>query len=626
MAGLAHGSRSGGGGAGGGAGGGGRGAAGVAACKCELAVLGVNSPEFWEAVVPYNLASYGLPHLQQQVAVVSYEDGQPRPRSAPATVMRTEVVTYPSAMQRLLGMTVAVGLSKEQIGSAVVDSRGILLGLVFARTASSSGANKNARGSGDGGGRGGGGERWGHGRRRVGRRASRRGQTEASATAVPAAVVARFLEDIQRHGSYQGFPTLGIQWKRTESAALRRFTGMSAEQTGVVITSLNPTAALAALAQPLDVLAAVGGAAVGNDGTVEFRNGADSIHISYHVSQFRYAVVSGLVLTVLSAPFLEGAFGRSWAVRAPAQLLREWHNHPSRADEQVVVVAECQDMGPGSATDGYERRAVMYQRVVRCNGTHVVNMRHLVTLLADAMVAAATGGGGGARRINGRRHGGAAALQTSAAAPTEVATNANDEDSEGGRLVSELSDPAVVSAITAYDKDESDANHNDDGGGKGPPYDPENLVLELSNRMVLVLPLRRALEDTRAMLEEFEPRAYSFAISTRAKPLPSAAILAALNYPRTLANSGWEPRGEEQRPHLAGAGLREQATVTTTEAEHKDSAPRLAAAPRECCRVRTADRFTCCTTCHAHGEDALRPSLGACPRPATPPRSPFPDR
>lgn len=49
----------------------------------------------------------------------------------------------------------------------------------------------------------------------------------------------------------------------------------------------------------------------------------------------QWLVVSGLVLTVLSGPFLEGAFGRGWAVRAPVQLLREWHNHPASEDEQV---------------------------------------------------------------------------------------------------------------------------------------------------------------------------------------------------------------------------------------------------------------------------------------------------
>lgn len=59
-------------------------------------------------------------------------------------------------------------------------------------------------------------------------------------------------------------------------------------RTGVAIVSINPTAALAAAGgQPLDVLAAVGDAAVGNDGTVAFRGGSESINISYHISQFQ---------------------------------------------------------------------------------------------------------------------------------------------------------------------------------------------------------------------------------------------------------------------------------------------------------------------------------------------------
>ncbi|GIL89429.1 hypothetical protein Vretimale_18914 [Volvox reticuliferus] len=541
--------------------------------ECELAVLGVDAPEFWEAVMPYELASYGLPHLQQHVNVVSYEDDQPMPRSSTGTVMRTEVVTYPSAMQRLLGITVAVALSKDQIGSAVADAQGGLLGLVFARTPGSAGGGKKAGGGSAGAGSS---ERWGQGRRRVGRRRGRRGQTEASATVVPAPVVSHFLEDIRRHGSFMGFPTLGIQWKRTESAALRRYTGMSHDQTGVVITSINPTAALAPHAQPLDVLAAVGCAAVGNDGTVEFRDGADSIHITYHISQFQvgdqvdltliragqllrapvvlgvphrllplhlggrppqYLVVSGLVLTVLSAPFMEGAFGRSWAVRAPVQLLREWHNHPSRGDEQVVVVAECQDMGPGSATDGYERRGAMYQRIVRCNGTPVINLRHLVVLVAEAIGKVEAGGPGRAGGRSGRRHGAATLRAAGNIAPNrstlpaaaDMATTAAEgypalgpAAGDAGRLdasaghAAATGGPVTVDGASDIAVGAASAVETTGHYSGGPPYDPMNLVLELSNRMVLVLPLKRAREDTREMLAEYEVQ---HAVSEDLRPL-----------------------------------------------------------------------------------------------------------
>lgn len=111
--------------------------------------------------------------------------------------------SYPSALQRLLGLTVAVAISKEQLGSAVVDGRGQCLGVVFGRTVGSGRRKGGGAGSGAGsGGSGGGGSdsRWGQGRRRVGRRRGRRGQQEASALVVPVPVVAHFLEDLQKHG------------------------------------------------------------------------------------------------------------------------------------------------------------------------------------------------------------------------------------------------------------------------------------------------------------------------------------------------------------------------------------------------------------------------------------------
>ncbi|KAG2436883.1 hypothetical protein HXX76_006402 [Chlamydomonas incerta] len=497
--------------------------------------------EFWGALQPYELAAQGLPALQERVGVVSYAEAQPQPRLSPGTVMRTEVITYPSALQRLLGLTVAVAIGKEQLGSAVVDARGQCLGIVFGRTVGSGSRKGGGAGAGAGsGGSGGGGSdsRWGQGRRRVGRRRGRRGQQEASALVVPVPVVAHFLDDIQKHGRCLGFPTLGIQWRRTESPALRRYTGMAPEQTGVAIVSINPTAGLAAAGgEALDVLAAVGDAAVGNDGTVAFRGGDESINISYHISQFQvgdtleltllrrgapltlplqlgvparllplhlagappqWLVVSGLVLTVLSGPFLEGAFGRGWAVRAPVQLLREWHNHPSSEDEQVVVVAECQDMGPGTATDGYERRAVMHQRVLRCNGQPVRNLRHLTLMVAEA-VADATIAPAAA----------AAAAASASAAPADAAAGALTSDAAGITTMAAAasrSSPATSTSSTssAGPSHTSSSSGSGSGSGSGPPLHPSYITLELSSRLVMVLPVESVVEDTREMLSEYE--------------------------------------------------------------------------------------------------------------------------
>ncbi|KAG2494831.1 hypothetical protein HYH03_007072 [Edaphochlamys debaryana] len=530
--------------------------------ECELAALQVESPEFWEALVPYELALDGLPHLQQPCSVVSYAEAQPRPRSLLGTVVRTEIVTYPSAMQRLLGMTVGVGLSRDQLGSAVVDAQGLCLGIVFGRTlgGKASGARKQGGRTGAGAGGDGSGERWGMGRRRVGRRRGRRGGVEASAAVVPVPVVTHFLEDISKHGRYLGFPTLGITWRRTESHALRAYAGMRPGQTGILIASINPTAPLAAVAQPLDVLAAVGGAAVDNDGTVEFRGGREKINIAYHISQFQvgdsveltllrqgeprtvrlelgvpgrllpvhlggrppsYLVLSGLVLTGLSGPFLEGAFGRAWPVRSPVQLLREWQNNPSAADEQVVVVAECQDLGPTSATDGYERRAVMHQRVVRCNGAPVRSLAHLAALVGEAQARADALGSGSGSGSGGGRQGGkgrkAAPAPAADAATTTIPASAAGGASDGA----DGNGDGNVNGSGAAGAAEAAGANGQPSIGNGPPLDERQLLLELSNRMLLVLPLQQAGEDTKAMLAEYE---VEHPVSADLRPAYEAAL------------------------------------------------------------------------------------------------------
>ena len=38
---------------------------------------------------------------------------------------------------------------------------------------------------------------------------------------IPTPVINHFLDDYQRNGCFTGFPALGVQWQRMESAALR---------------------------------------------------------------------------------------------------------------------------------------------------------------------------------------------------------------------------------------------------------------------------------------------------------------------------------------------------------------------------------------------------------------------
>jgi hypothetical protein len=45
-------------------------------------------------------------------------------------------------------------------------------------------------------------------------------------------VVSHFLQDVATHGTFTGFPQLGVVWQKMESSALRRAYAMAPHQKG----------------------------------------------------------------------------------------------------------------------------------------------------------------------------------------------------------------------------------------------------------------------------------------------------------------------------------------------------------------------------------------------------------
>lgn len=134
-------------------------------------------------------------------------------------------------------------------------------------------------------------------------------------------------------------------------------------------------------------------------------------------------------------------------------LLRALQELPQCPGEEVVVVAECQDM---PATDGYEPAGVRHQIVLACDGTRITSLRQL----AEQLVS----------------YGGYRTQQQAGKGKGRGRTAAVAESGPGGRAGD-------------GDGDESDG----DGG--------ERLVrLSLGSRMILVLPYDQAMADTRQIL------------------------------------------------------------------------------------------------------------------------------
>ncbi|KAK4394627.1 Protease Do-like 9 [Sesamum angolense] len=101
---------------------------------------------------------------------------------------------------------------------------------------------------------------------------------------IPTPVIMHFIQDYEKHGTYTGFPILGVEWQKMENPDLRLSMGMKPDQKGVRIRRIDPTAPEFKVLKPSDIILSFDGVDIANDGTVPFRHG-ERIGFSYLVSQ-----------------------------------------------------------------------------------------------------------------------------------------------------------------------------------------------------------------------------------------------------------------------------------------------------------------------------------------------------
>ena len=235
-----------------------------------------------------------------------------------------------------------------------------------------------------------------------------------TADIVPMPVISRFLEESQRP-IYRGFPRLGISFAPLRDPQLRRYIGLQ-EPRGIYVTKVAPkSSAAAAGLREGDVILAVNGSPLDQDGNYE-----DSRHgriLFSHITSTltkpggevvfqilragkieevpvrmepidRSSVVSpsfiadqappffilgGLVFVELSRPYLE-EWGRDWAKNAPMRLV----NYDAFQDElpadrgKIIVLAQ---ILPSPDSIGYEH--IQHVVVKQLNGRPVKSIADL---------------------------------------------------------------------------------------------------------------------------------------------------------------------------------------------------------------------------------------------------------
>eukprot|EP00249_Psilotum_nudum_P010396 c22518_g2_i1 orf=419-2386(-) len=343
--------------------------------ECDIALLTVSNDEFWEGVTPVEFGP--LPSLQDAVTVVGYPIGGDTISVTSGVVSRIEVTSYVHGATELLGVQIDAAINVGNSGGPAFNGKGKCVGIAF--------------------------------------QSIKHEDVENIGYVIPTPVIAHFINDYERTGDYTGFPILGIEWQKMENPDLRKALGMAADQKGVRVRRVEPTAPAAQHIKLSDILLSFDGIDIANDGTVPFRHG-ERIGFSYLVSQKytgenaririlrgakiwefdvdlathkrlvpahikgkppSYYIIAGIVFSAVSVPYLRSEYGKDYDYDAPVKLLDKLlHAMAQTEDEQLVVISQ---VLVADINIGYED--IVNTQVMAFNGVHVKNLKHLAHMV-----------------------------------------------------------------------------------------------------------------------------------------------------------------------------------------------------------------------------------------------------
>ncbi|KAM5563909.1 protease Do-like 2, chloroplastic [Rosa sericea] len=337
---------------------------------CDIALLTVESEEFWKGAEPLHFGS--LPHLQEAVTVVGYPLGGDTISVTKGVVSRIEVTSYAHGSSDLLGIQIDAAINPGNSGGPAFNDQGECIGVAF--------------------------------------QVYRSEEAENIGYVIPTTVVSHFLNDYERNGKYTGFPCLGVMLQKLENPALRACLKVESVE-GVLVRRVEPTCDAHNVLKEGDVIVSFDDVHVGCEGTVPFRSNeriafrylisqkfagdvADlgiiragefmkvkaelnpRVHlVPYHIDggQPSYLIIAGLVFTPLSEPLIDEECDDSIGLKL---LAKARYSLARFKGEQIVILSQ---VLANEVNIGYEDMS--NQQVLKLNGTPIKNIRHLAHLV-----------------------------------------------------------------------------------------------------------------------------------------------------------------------------------------------------------------------------------------------------
>src|SRR6266478_6188021 len=195
---------------------------------CDLALVGVDSPNFFKNMLPLKLG--GIPELESTVSAYGYPIGGERMSVTTGIVSRIDFQLYThSSIDQHLAIQISAQINPGNSGGPVMQN-GKVVGVAFQGY------------SGD--------------------------VAQGVAYMVPTPVINRFLKDVS-DGRYDGYVDLGITYAKLQNPAQRKYLGLKDDGRGVLVETVVAAGPCAKILRPGDVLLSIDNHPIASDGNVE---------------------------------------------------------------------------------------------------------------------------------------------------------------------------------------------------------------------------------------------------------------------------------------------------------------------------------------------------------------------
>ncbi|CAF1036970.1 unnamed protein product [Didymodactylos carnosus] len=217
--------------------------------EADLALLTVHDQEFWYGL--HELKFGDIPRLQEAVIVIGFPTGGDNLCVTKGVVSRVVVSTYQQSYELLLQIQIDAAINSGNSGGPCLQSNNFVVGVAFQSK-----------------------------RERmftfiifpflflIGRK-----EAQSCGYIIPVPVILHFLDEIQEHGRYIGYPQLALRWSPLENDYLKDYLHIPRNKHGILVNYIDPVSNIYQVLKENDVIISIDNVPIGDDGTIYFRRG-----------------------------------------------------------------------------------------------------------------------------------------------------------------------------------------------------------------------------------------------------------------------------------------------------------------------------------------------------------------